>query len=77
MHELPQIPNFGKKGTGPLLKPGMALAIEPMINLGSPNIRFLEDGWTAVTVDKQPSAHFEHTVLVTDGDPKILTKVKN
>ena len=77
MHELPQIPNFGKKGTGPLLKPGMALAIEPMINLGSANIRFLEDGWTAVTADKQPSAHFEHTVLVTDGDPKILTKVKN
>jgi methionyl aminopeptidase len=77
MHELPQIPNFGKKGTGSLLKPGMALAIEPMINLGSPNIRFLEDGWTAVTADKQPSAHFEHTVLVTDGDPKILTKVKN
>ena len=77
MHELPQIPNFGKKGTGPLLKPGMALAIEPMINLGSPNIRFLEDGWTAVTADNQPSAHFEHTVLVTDGDPKILTKVKN
>jgi methionyl aminopeptidase len=77
MHELPQIPNFGKRNTGPLLKPGMALAIEPMINLGSPNIRFLEDGWTAVTADKQPSAHFEHTVLVTDGDPKILTKVKN
>lgn len=77
MHELPQIPNFGKKNTGPLLKPGMALAIEPMINLGSPNIRFLEDEWTAVTADKQPSAHFEHTVLVTDGDPKILTKVKN
>ena len=77
MHELPQIPNFGKKGTGPLLKPGMALAIEPMINLGSPNLRFLEDGWTAVTADNQPSAHFEHTVLVTEGDPKILTKVKN
>ena len=77
MHELPQIPNFGKKGTGPILKPGMALAIEPMINMGSPNIRFLEDGWTAVTADNQPSAHFEHTVLVTDGDPKILTKVKN
>ena len=77
MHELPQIPNFGKKGIGPLLKPGMALAIEPMINLGSPNIQFLEDGWTAVTADEQPSAHFEHTVLVTDEDPKILTKVKN
>ena len=77
MHELPQIPNFGKKGTGSLLSPGMTLAIEPMINLGSPNIRFLEDGWTAVTADKKPSAHFEHTILVTDGDPKILTKVKN
>ena len=77
MHELPQIPNFGKKGTGSLLSPGMTLALEPMINLGSPNIRFLEDGWTAVTADKKPSAHFEHTILVTDGDPKILTKVKN
>lgn len=77
MHELPQIPNFGKKGTGPLLRPGMTLAIEPMINLGSPNIRFLEDGWTAITADKKPSAHFEHTILVTEGDPKILTKVKN
>jgi methionyl aminopeptidase len=77
MHELPQIPNFGKKGTGSLLSPGMTLAIEPMINLGSPNIRFLEDGWIAVTADKKPSAHFEHTILVTDGDPKILTKVKN
>ena len=77
MHELPQIPNFGKKGTGSLLNPGMTLAIEPMINLGTPKIRFLKDGWTAVTADRQPSAHFEHTILVTDGDPQILTKVKN
>ena len=77
MHELPQIPNFGKKGTGSLLNPGLTLAIEPMINLGTPKIRFLKDGWTAVTADRQPSAHFEHTILVTDGDPQILTKVKN
>ena len=77
MHELPQIPNFGISGTGPVLYPSMALAIEPMVNLGTPQIRFLEDGWTAVTADGKPSAHFEHTVLVTEGDPKILTKVKN
>lgn len=77
MHELPQIPNFGEKHTGPLLHPGMALAIEPMVNLGSAKVRFLEDGWTAVTVDGKPSAHFEHTILVTEGAPKILTKVKN
>lgn len=77
MHESPQIPNFGIKGTGPLLHPGMALAIEPMVNLGSAKVRFLEDGWTAVTVDGKPSAHFEHTILVTEAAPKILTKVKN
>ena len=77
MHELPQIPNFGVKGTGALLQPGMALAIEPMVNMGSAKVRFLEDGWTAVTVDGKPSAHFEHTVLVTEGSPKILTKLKN
>ena len=73
MHEAPQIPNFGRRGKGALLKPGMTLAIEPMINLGSHEIRILEDGWTAVTVDGQNSAHFEHTVLVTDFEPEILT----
>jgi methionine aminopeptidase, type I len=77
MHEPPQIPNFGRRGSGSLLKPGMALAIEPMINLGSGKVRILADGWTAVTSDGRPSAHFEHTVLVTEGDPEILTIPKN
>jgi len=73
MHEPPQIPNFGRRGSGALLKPGMALAIEPMINLGTGKVKMLDDGWTAVTQDGQNSAHFEHTVLVTNGDPEILT----
>ncbi len=73
MHESPQIPNFGRRGSGVLLKPGMALAIEPMINLGVAAIEMLEDGWTAVTSDGKPSAHFEHTVLITRADPEILT----
>lgn len=77
MHEPPQIPNFGPRGRGALLKPGMALAIEPMINLGRPEIEMLDDGWTAVTRDRLPSAHFEHTVLVTESDPEILTLLKN
>ncbi len=73
MHEAPQIPNFGRRGTGPLLKPGMTLAIEPMINLGTAKIDMLDDGWTAVTRDRRPSAHFEHTVLITNDEPEILT----
>ena len=77
MHELPQIPNFGRKGTGDLLVPGMTLAIEPMVNLGTDKIKILNDGWTAVSLDGSPSAHFEHTVLITDGEPEILTKLKN
>jgi methionyl aminopeptidase len=77
MHEAPQIPNYGRRGSGALLKPGMALAIEPMINLGGAAIEMLDDGWTAVTRDLKPSAHFEHTVLVTDADPEILTIPKN
>jgi methionyl aminopeptidase len=77
MHELPQIPNFGRRGSGSLLKPGMSLAIEPMINLGTGKIDMLGDGWTAVTRDRKPSAHFEHTVLVTNGEPEILTIPKN
>jgi methionyl aminopeptidase len=77
MHELPQVPNFGRRGSGSLLKPGMCLAIEPMINLGSGKIDLLEDGWTAVTQDRKPSAHFEHTVLVTNGEPEILTIPQN
>ncbi|HRJ72355.1 MAG TPA: type I methionyl aminopeptidase [Terrimicrobiaceae bacterium] len=73
LHEEPQIPNFGKRGTGPVLKPGMTLAIEPMINMGKPKVRVLEDKWTVVTADGLPSAHFEHTVLVTDEAAEILT----
>lgn len=73
MHGDPQIPNYGSRRDGPKLRRGMALAIEPMVNLGRPGVRILSDGWTAVTVDGKPSAHFEHTVLVTDGEPEILT----
>jgi len=73
LHEEPQIPNFGRAGTGPKLKPGMTLAIEPMVNFGTATVRTLEDGWTVVTADHSPSAHFEHTVLVTKGAPEILT----
>ena len=73
MHEKPEIPNYGRRGSGALLKPGMTLAIEPMINLGGPKIKMLDDGWTAVTRDGKNSAHFEHTVLVTGAEPEILT----
>lgn len=74
MHEDPQVPNVGAPGKGPRLKPGMVLAIEPMINAGSPDVRVLEDGWTAVTVDGSISAHFEHTVAITKDGPLILTQ---
>ena len=73
LHEDPQIPNFGRPGTGPKLKSGMTLAIEPMVNLGGASVRILDDDWTVVTADGKPSAHFEHTVLVTQGEPEILT----
>jgi methionyl aminopeptidase len=73
MHEEPQIPNFGRKGSGPKLRPGMTLAIEPMVNAGRHEVEVLSDGWTVVTRDRRPSAHFEHTVLITDGEPEILT----
>jgi methionyl aminopeptidase len=76
LHEAPQIPNFGPPGQGPRLKAGMVLAIEPMINMGRPEVKILEDGWTAVTVDGRPSAHFEHTVAVTEDGPEILTLVR-
>jgi methionyl aminopeptidase len=75
LHEAPQIPNFGPPGQGPQLKAGMTLAIEPMINTGGPGVTILDDGWTAVTLDRLPSAHFEHTVAVTDNGPEILTLV--
>ena len=74
MHEDPQIPNFGAAGRGPRLKAGMALAIEPMINLGTHEVKTLHDGWTVVTKDRKPSAHFEHTIVITNGKPEILTK---
>ena len=73
LHEEPQIPNFGSPKSGPKLCSGMVLAIEPMINMGSPEVNFLDDGWTVETVDGYPSAHFEHTVLITEGEPEILT----
>lgn len=73
MHEPPQIPNFGRRRSGVLLEPGMCLAIEPMVNCGTEKVDVLDDGWTVVTRDGKNSAHFEHTVLVTDGDPEILT----
>ena len=73
MHEEPQIPNFGPPACGPLLCPGMVLALEPMVNAGGPEVRLLEDGWTVVTLDGSLSAHFEHTVAVTADGPEILT----
>lgn len=73
LHEEPQVPNFGTAGEGPKLKPGMTLAIEPMVNIGRAGVRVLRDGWTVVTEDGQLSAHFEHTVLITKGEPEILT----
>lgn len=73
MHEPPEIPNFGRRGTGEKIKPGMTLAIEPMVNLGGFETKTLADGWTHVTLDGLPSAHFEHTVLTADSGPEILT----
>ncbi len=73
MHEDPQVPNVGNPGKGPRLKAGMVLAIEPMINAGSAEVKVLEDGWTAITVDGSLSAHFEHTVAITKDGPRILT----
>jgi methionyl aminopeptidase len=74
LHEDPQVPNFGPKGKGMPLKVGMVLAIEPMINAGGPEVEVLEDGWTAVTVDRSLSAHFEHTVAILPTGPEILTR---
>ena len=73
MHEDPQIPNFGKPGRGPVLREGMTMAIEPMINLGRAAVEVQSDGWTVLTRDRKPSAHFEHTVAIRDGDADILT----
>lgn len=73
MHESPQIPNFGKPNKGPRLQEGMVLAIEPMINAGTYNVKVLDNDWTVVTIDGKPSAHYEHTVAITDGEPLLLT----
>lgn len=75
MHESPQVPNFGKPNKGPRLQEGMVLAIEPMINAGVYNVKVLGNGWTVVTIDGKPSAHYEHTVAITDGEPELLTIV--
>jgi len=73
LHEEPQIPNFGQPGTGPVLKKGMTLALEPMVNLGDWRTRVGDDQWTVLTADGSLSAHFEHTIAITDGEPEILT----
>ncbi len=75
MHEDPQVPNVGKPGKGVLLRPGMTLALEPMVVAGSWEVEVLPDGWTVVTKDKSLAAHFEHTIAITDGDAEILTKL--
>lgn len=74
LHEDPDVPNYGRQGTGPVLKAGMVIAVEPMLNLGTPNIYILDDDWTIITADDKPSAHFEHTVVVTKDGYEILTK---
>ena len=74
LHEDPDVPNYGKKNTGPILKEGMVIAVEPMINLGTADVYLLDDDWTVVTADQEPSAHFEHTVLITKDGYEILTK---
>lgn len=74
-HEEPQVPNIGRAGQGIRLRPGLVLAIEPMFNLGGPEIQMLEDGWTVVTADRRTSAHFEHTVAITEKGPRVLTAV--
>ncbi len=75
MHEAPQIPNFGEPGKGPRLSNGMVLAIEPMVNAGTDRVRTLLDNWTVITIDKKWSAHYEHTIVINDDEPLILTKL--
>jgi len=76
LHEAPEVPNYGKKGSGPLLKQGMVIAIEPMINLGTRNIVQEKDGWTIRTADRKPSAHYEHTVAIFEDRTEVLTTHK-
>ena len=75
LHEDPPVLNYVQNGKGPKIKPGLVIAIEPMINLGTDKVRVLEDGWTVITADGKPSAHFEHTIAVTQTGPEILTRV--
>ncbi len=75
MHEDPQIPNYGKPGQGPKIKAGYVFAVEPMVNMGGHYTKVLSDGWTVVTLDGQPSAHFEHTIAITEEGPEVLTRV--
>lgn len=75
LHEDPAIPNYGEPGLGPILRKGMTLAIEPMVNMGVEGVKVLDDNWTTVTIDHQPSAHFEHSIVVTDTGYEILTKL--
>jgi methionyl aminopeptidase len=75
MHEDPQVPNYGEPGRGKALQEGWVLAIEPMVNIGNHDVKVLSDGWTVVTVDGKPSAHFEHTVAITDRGPEVLTQL--
>ena len=77
LHEDPEVPNFGQPGHGPRLMPGMTLAIEPMINVGTHEVDILKDQWTVVTKDRSLSAHYEHTILITSGDPELLTFCKD
>ena len=73
LHEDPEVPNFGTPGRGPRLLPGMTIAVEPMVNVGTHEVRIQKDGWTVLTADGKLSAHYENTVLITDGEPEILT----
>ncbi len=76
LHEDPAVPNYGAPGKGPILKKGMTLAIEPMVNMGTHRVKVLKDNWTVVTQDKMPSAHYEHSIVITDDGYEILTKIK-
>lgn len=76
LHEDPAVPNYGVPGKGPILKKGMTLAIEPMVNMGTHRVKVLKDNWTVVTQDKKPSAHYEHSIVITDDGYEILTKIK-
>ena len=76
LHEDPAVPNYGQPGRGPILKEGMTLAIEPMVNMGTHRVNILKDGWTAVTADRKVSAHYEHSIVITKDGYEILTKLK-